>query len=495
MQEKRSFQGTHIEVSPKPGILVHSLRAFGYKLTTAIADILDNSIAASAKNVWIDFVWRGTNSSVTIIDDGCGMTSAELTEAMRLGTISPLEDRDKKDLGRFGLGLKTASFSQCRRLIVSSKTNGGKDSLRCWDLDFITERASWSLLTYAPYDSLFPEDGLDNVKSGTIVHWEKLDRLSSESSSNPESAERDFFALVENVERHLSMVFHRFIENGGLSIRINGRRIVEWNPYLETSDATQRLPEETIHFRGEQLKIIPFVLPHHSKLAKEEFELASGINGWNEHQGFYLYRNRRLIIAGDWFGLFKKEEHYKLARIAVEIPNNLDFEWQIDVRKSKALVPLEVRDEIREIARKTRENAVKVYRFRGRSVSRARDSSESFVWNVYAKHGRKDYRINRHHPIIKALIDDPDSRKVQSVLRLIEESVPVQLMRSGLSETEASDVPTYTVEELKELFHLIVRKLQKKGNISTKEIENIWNMEPFCWYKNDGEIRGKVVNV
>lgn len=495
MKENESSSSTGFEVAPKPDTLVHSLRAFGYKLTTAIADIVDNSIAAGAKNVWIEFIWRGPESSVSIIDDGHGMNPEKLTEAMRLGTMSPLETRESRDLGRFGLGMKTASFSQCRRLVVASKTKEGEVSTRCWDLDVITEKASWYLLSRVPDGSLFASSKLCELESGTIVYWEKLDRVTADNNDDTKNNERDFFLLIEAVEKHLSMVFHRFIERGNLNIWINAGKIVPWNPFIETLDATQKLPEETISFRGERLRVMPFVLPHHSKLSGDEFEKASGINGWNGQQGFYLYRNRRLIIAGDWFGLFKKEEHYKLARIAIEIPNNLDFEWQIDIRKSKAMIPLEIRNEIRQIARKTRESAVRVYRFRGKSISRVKDSSESFVWNVHAKHGRKDYRINRHHPIVKELIDEPDSKRVQSVLRLIEESVPVQLMKSGISETEASDVPTYTVEELKELFHLFVRRLQQNGNISTREIENIWNIEPFCWYKNDGEIRGKIVNV
>src|SRR2546428_7939377 len=133
-------------VPPNAASLVESLRAFGYGLPTAIADLVDNAIFGKARNIWIEFFWDGEESAVCLTDDGCGMSEPELRDAMRAGSRNPLDDRDPRDLGRFGLGLKTASFSQCRRLTVRSKTKDGGAITRCWDLDCIGRTNDWRLL-------------------------------------------------------------------------------------------------------------------------------------------------------------------------------------------------------------------------------------------------------------------------------------------------------------------------------------------------------------
>src|SRR5690349_3391180 len=128
------------EAHPKPKSTLNSYRSFGYSVQTAIADIIDNSITARAKNIWINYVWDGSKSYLSILDDGLGMDLIELIDAMTPGSKNPQDNRESHDLGRFGLGLKTASFSQCRRLTVVSKK---KDTIlikRCWDLDYVNEQ-------------------------------------------------------------------------------------------------------------------------------------------------------------------------------------------------------------------------------------------------------------------------------------------------------------------------------------------------------------------
>src|SRR5579872_5411751 len=120
-------------VAPDASAMIESLRAFGYDLPTAIADLIDNSISAGAKNVWLNFRWNGPDSFISVADDGCGMSRTTLINAMRAGSRSPLDPRTPADLGRFGLGLKTASFSQCRRLTVASKEKKNSTCIRRWD--------------------------------------------------------------------------------------------------------------------------------------------------------------------------------------------------------------------------------------------------------------------------------------------------------------------------------------------------------------------------
>ena len=224
--------------------MVESLRAVGYSPPTAVADLVDNSIAAGARNVWIKFWWAGPESYITIRDDGTGMDPDQLTLAMKPGTIGPLEDRDPDDLGRFGLGLKTASFSQCRRITVASRGSAGMKSYRRWDLDYVQEVDQWRLLTAPAAGSEYLFDELDESEHGTIVAWECLDRIVGDSLKENKKALGHFTSIIRDVDDHLAMVFHRFLagKNPKLKIWLEGvdgaQAIVPWDPFLEDHPAT-----------------------------------------------------------------------------------------------------------------------------------------------------------------------------------------------------------------------------------------------------------------
>jgi len=133
-----------IHLPPSAPDLLESMRAIGYSFEAALADLIDNSIAAGARNVNIRF--SANNAPyIAVIDDGAGMSPQDLTDAMRHGSRNPGIRRDALDLGRFGLGLKTASLSQCRTLTVVSLRDGVV-SARRWDLDYIARRRDWWLL-------------------------------------------------------------------------------------------------------------------------------------------------------------------------------------------------------------------------------------------------------------------------------------------------------------------------------------------------------------
>src|SRR5439155_3815390 len=135
----------------------------------------------------------------------------------------------------------------------------------------------------------------------------------------------------------------------------------------ENEPATQRLPTEDLPFQARRVHVAPYVLPHVSKLDAAAHADASGSRGWNAQQGFYVYRARRLLVAGDWLGLsrMQQEEHYKLARIRVDLNNAMDEAWQIDVRKAAARIPGPLQPELNRIAQATRRRAAEAYRFRG----------------------------------------------------------------------------------------------------------------------------------
>ncbi|MEA2095703.1 MAG: ATP-binding protein, partial [Candidatus Cloacimonadota bacterium] len=334
------MSGNFLNIQPSPSALVQSLRDIGYSMESAIADVIDNSITAEAKNIHVNFAWNDGNPWIAVSDDGHGMTSAELTDAMRLGSKSPLEERNHNDLGRFGLGLKTASFSQCRQLtLVSSKS--GMLSCREWDLDLIKEdpASGWRLKVLVDPE-MQQNKHIANLlpfihHRGTIVLWRKLDRY--------DGLEKKINSLVERTRKHLEMIFHRFLlpsrGKKRINISLNNDHLVAFNPFNPLHPATQELPEQSIHVEGQSVKVQPYVLPHYNKISRDEYEKYSGAGGYLQNQGFYVYRNRRLIIKGTWFRLIKKEELTKLLRVQIDIPNSLDHLWKIDVKKSHASPP------------------------------------------------------------------------------------------------------------------------------------------------------------
>ena len=292
---------------------------------------------------------------------------------------------------------------------------------------------------------------LSGQTSGTCVIWEKLDRLVDNVEIGDESAHKAFLEAADRVGKHLAMVFGEFL-SGKNPIRIQlGNEILKpWDPFLRDHDATQVLPEETISWAGRSVKIQPYVLPHHSRLDKQQFETASGSRGWNAHQGFYIYRNKRLIVAGGWLSLgLTSDEHLKLARIRIDMGNDVDFEWKLDVRKSVARPPIALRDQLRRIARATRDRAQEVYRHRGRKIVALSPNDHSSVWEGKVMRSRTLFRINREHPIVRSLTAEGDAgRAVEALLRLVEETIPTDSIY--IRHAEAADSQPIPFEDTKD---------------------------------------------
>lgn len=474
------------DLVPPGAVLSQSLRSVGYDLETAIADLIDNSISAGAKNVWIDFLWDGNKSEICLTDDGRGLSESEIVEAMRAGSADPHAERDTNDLGRFGLGLKTASFSQCIRTTLFSKT----DSViagRCWDLEFISrpDINEWRLL-HANDSHRFPAR-LKKLSSGTSVLWEGLDRIVRDTETDNLIHKAAFDKKIDAVEKHLAMVFHVFLERHTNQIKlwINGNRISPWNPFLPDEDATQPLPEEKIKLRNSHVVVTPYILPHHSKIDKDTFESAAGIKGWNAHQGFYIYRAQRLLVAGDWLGFFVKDEHHKLARIRIDISNGMDELWDIDVKKSKAIPPDAIRAQLRAIAAKTRKRASEVYGFRGRRLTREGGGGLILAWDQETRRGKTVYVINRTHPIVKtAIASCKDKEAIRALLRLLEEAIPVPLIGINNSENpekHADPFETATSTEIETLIKRTYLQLRADGMRKEEAKLALGRIDP-CWH-------------
>lgn len=424
---------------PHAASLIQSMRDIGYSLETAIADLIDNSITAGSSNIriFLDVV-DTINPCLTIIDNGSGMTEDELLEAMRPGSRNPREERDKNDLGRFGLGLKTASFSQCKSLTVVSRKNGSIFGAR-WDLDLISIRNEWIVTILSERDFADLTFIEELPIHGTYVLWQKLDRLIEKHGHDVSDHVYEKFAVVRN---HLALVFHRYLSGTynrrKLTIQINGDPIEPFDPFCISNKATQLLPEEIVRIDGHEVKIQPYILPHHSKLSKQEYDFYQTRGDFISNQGAYIYRNGRLMAWGDWFRLVPKSEATKLARVQIDFSNILDEYWTIDIKKSRAHPPYEVREKLKHIINKIADQSKRVHVGRGNRLFEEHDMP---LWVRYSDRPRIRYEINRDHPLItglKNLLDQSKQAVLGDILSVIEGSLPLEAIYSDYASKPQS---------------------------------------------------------
>jgi esterase/lipase len=474
-------------VPPKASAMTETLRGMGYSTSSALADIIDNSITAQATEIFINFKWEYSDSIITILDNGNGMDDIGLLRAMRLGELNPLEERMQSDLGRFGVGLKTASFSQCRVLTVSSKKNKNINTLR-WDLDFLSKNKDdgWYLLEGFTEKAEKNIELLSNLESGTLVIWEKLDRI-----IRPGYSSQNFLDLIDSVDKYLSMVFHRFI--GGnhprLKIFINEKKLSSWDPFLTSNPATWASPIDTIRTHYGTIKVQGYVLPTHEFLSENEYKSAGGLEGWNAQQGFYVYRNDRLIVPGSWLGLgtshsWAKEESHKLARINLDIPNTADIEWGIDIRKSKARIPAAVESRLLLFAEDIRRRSYQVFLRRRGGNKIVKEEELVSVWNPVLKRNRTTYVINRKHPVIAELVhtNKEEISLIEKTLQLIEKAVPIQKIWSESSdsdENEINETQDDDIEEIQIFMDIIYQNLLNNGYSPDQAVKRLHSIEPF----------------
>jgi len=345
-----------VEVIPSARRLVRSLRDMGYDFAQAVADIIDNSIEADATLVAIDIEFDGDDSWVRIADNGRGMRPDELREAMRFGSQ---RDYEADDLGKFGLGLKTASLSQCQRLSVASRWNPDRADIAAysWDLDHIQKTNRWEILPIERHE-LGPaiRQPLKDT-TGTIVLWQRLDRLLGYKHPYGEHARKRLFQMCRDVELHLGTVFHQFLagEVGGrrLKLLLNGNQIQPWDPFCRSEERTRAIQPIVIQLEHEgvhgEVTLEPYILPHQDDFSSPEaFRAASGPANWNQQQGFYIYRAERMIQSGGWSHLRAPDEHTKLARIGVHFSPELDEAFKINVAKMRVQMPAQIRQAVRE---------------------------------------------------------------------------------------------------------------------------------------------------
>ncbi len=364
-------QNTESEIicPPDPERIVEGLRDTGYNFNTAVADIIDNSIAAQATQVDIRINMDPEGDiTVFIADNGIGMNLEGLQNAMTYGSKVRA---DLGSLGKFGLGLKTASTAFCRSLSVISR--GAEDNqIRKaeWDLDYVAKVHEWKLkMPEVDDDEQELLEATAGTGTGTLVVWRKVDRL-LKNYSNRGNAQNALKRRIEGLQFHVAMVYQRFLDAKdtraeNVRISINGTNIVAWDPYAKNEELTELLAEEEVPVEmpdGTESNVIirSYLLPNKDSFSTPKATKEARIS--NDMQGFYVYRENRLIHYGDWLGLFINEPHGSLLRVEFSFDHNLDTAFNVDIKKSRILPAEEILDYLKTFITPSRRAADERYR-------------------------------------------------------------------------------------------------------------------------------------
>jgi hypothetical protein len=346
------------DVTPNPEYLIKSIAEQGYSLETALADLIDNSISANASQVEILIDIEQKPFTLFLADNGEGMSETILKKSMRFPSTSPDNNRMKNDLGRFGLGMKTASFSQTRKFTVLSRSKGRKKYCgRTWDLDLL-KSGKWqilvntddeinSLLVKYKFHSSDMFDSFENYEANTIIIWEGLHKFEDylEEKNQKKALKKE---ITEVTTDHLSLVFHRFMEKkeNKLEIRVNNKLLEPFNPFPTHEKDIRLIEFKQKGFGTDSIKLEGFILP--SRCIEET---KNSITHWTtkhrsltDMEGIYIYRADRIIIFGGWNGIIKKGPKLQLARLRVEIGNKVDHLLHLNVAKSQVIIPHDLKD-------------------------------------------------------------------------------------------------------------------------------------------------------
>lgn len=479
---------------PQADMLMGSMRSMGYSFESAIADVIDNSISANARTVRVFFPTSPLeNQTVGILDDGVGMENEVLFEAMRYGSSSSEDIRKDNDLGRFGLGLKSASLSQCRILTVVSIFDDEISAYK-WDYNYVKKTKNWTLLSLSKEDcSKLPYiNYLKEQNCGTLVLWSDFDILSKANDGQVYNALDN---LKEVVSSHMSLIFHRFMRRSKNKIvmYVNNQKLKPLDPFLESHPKTTTLKEKTIavndsYGKEQHIHIKPFILPYLSDMSNKEKKLMGGVEDMRTRQGFYVYRNERLIIWGNWFRMTRRNELTKNARIRVDIPNSLDDIWSIDIKKQVAQIPRRIQNQLTKMVNDALGISVTKQTHRGRKQKV--DDNIDYIWDrIEGRDKNFYYKVNRESELYKFILSKLSSEDIDYVNLLvteIERNVPMQqiyLDKSNDSITEEDD--EHREDEVYQTAITMLDMARKVSPLAMSQlINNLMKSEPFCSYEN-----------
>jgi hypothetical protein len=473
------------EIIPDPESLLESIRSVGYSLKEAISDLIDNSISAKASKIQIIFE---LNDSLEfhLLDDGDGMNHQNLVSAFRLGSTNPKTAREDNDLGRFGMGMKTASLSQCRAVTVTTKQNNNLIT-RTLDLDEVGRHKKWIIGEKAVTARII--ELLDRVDKGTIVTWEKIDQSNI--------SDDEFEILLLDIRNYISLCFHRFMErtNKKISFYLNDVVIKPVSPVVDDSQVFSE-----IDLDGVDSKMRAFTIPirkdHKTNTLFNSFEL---FNGVENQQGIYIYRSDRLLCFGGWLGIVKPNNSYKLCRVIIDFKNDYssDTIWSIDIKKTKAEIPYVYRQEIKRFVKKAqKDSSRKIGKFNrrelGRSISNLYDNVELWEIKKNNKYGCWEYSLNINSPIFKGILQKISKDELDLLLKLIARNIPIADIIDNNDEEPANHDTLYAEIDLEDVLGVekkhtknLLNILIQSGETKAKAIEDILRIEPFVRHKEE----------
>lgn len=461
---------------PSAAPVIQALRSIGYNAKTAVADLVDNSIDAKSLHIRLCFEYEILGGYIKISDNGIGMSEDQLQCAMNIGSKDPRHQRDPKELGRFGMGLKTASFSLGKRLSVLTKQDGIYYE-RCWDLDHVSGCNKWQLFTKIP-EEVKREMGNIEGSQGTIIIIDKLDRFMRVGKNKIKRS--SFFSKATRIQRHLEFVYHSLLESRQINISINGNDLEAWNPFMSNHLSVREGEQTTWRMDGYKMKVKFYVLPHSSMLNKIEFERAGGEKGWRDQQGFYIYRENRLLHYGGWLGLFPKDTHSQLARIRIDIPNTADIEWQVDVKKSMVTIPENAKKILFPISKLARDMSREIYFFRAqKAVSTGKIKGSLNTWEQSGKDTGPLFLLNRSHPILLELLNSlslDQAKMLNLFINLVEIGSPINI--TSAPQNSDQEVQVYTDHQLDMVTRFAKTMLDLDIVTSDEEIIDTMMLQP-----------------
>lgn len=421
------------DASPNPEFLIKSIAEQGYSLETSLADLMDNSISAKANKIEVLIDTDSEPFKLFLADNGQGMTEEELSRNMQFPSNSPEHSRSNSDLGRFGLGMKTASFSQTRKFTVLSKKEGEmKYHGRTWDVDFLKANG-WKIIINSDeevarlmfqYHQLSKDflKRFDEYEPNTIVIWEGLYKFESylKEGNRKDALKRE---ITEVTSDYLALVFHRFMEKSinPLKIRINNTIVSPFNPFPEEEKDFRQIEPKQSAFRSDVIKIEGFVLPSRSITESKQSltKWTTRYRGLMDMEGLYIYRANRIILFGGWNGIVKKAPRLQLARLRVEVGNSVDHLLHLNVAKSQIVVPHELRNAFEDYIGELKIEAEREYYNRGiRKFSGTKTQNHVQLFERSYSNKGSILEVNNNFPLVKNLQESLD-RKQKSQLNLL----------------------------------------------------------------------------
>lgn len=474
IEEEKTFS-----IQPSPNI-IGTLSHSGYKIDTSIADLLDNSIAHNAHNIDIKFNFNSDNIdewTVEIIDDGDGMDSETLSRAFIMGDRSLREIRDEADQGRYSVGMKTASIAQADFLLVVSKMRGKEFTAKAMDMDRLNETKEWEGYDY---------DGdprFENIieEHGTNVIWKNLKFIDRKLPY--ELAKKDLYVKIDTVYDYLGMVFHRFIESGNLNIKIQGRLVEPWDPFFRANVKTRLVDS----YKDEWIKTETYILPSKGDINEDELRTMNKDDALG-HQGFYVYRNNRMILAGGWLNLKNCKIHQKFnaLRISIDFDSRLDEYFDVGFTKSTIEFPKNITDKLENIAKIGKQKASESLKRKARVRIKPGSTVKSEIWITRNSNNKVFCDINSEHPLIKEYTKNMDPKNVSKLFKLIARNIPtIYAPREHIQNAYYTDeeVTEYIKNfyENEQLARINDYKMNKK-KFDGEVFEKMANIEPFCDY-------------